>query len=240
MGSEMCIRDRDMAQAFDEGAVAGVRVALLQGAGDRAFCTGYDLAELHSMSGGEAPEDWASSFPELTGMLRAIEAFQAPVIGVLGGHAIGGGALLASFCDLRIAREGVRFQIPASRLGVLYPLEGIRRLVAVVGQARASSMLLRARSVSTDEGLAAGLYESVESAEDLPRAAEELAREIASRAPLAIAGLKTLLRGIAMDQPNDEARSLLHLWTSRCLSSSDLAEGLSAALARREPEFTGS
>ena len=134
----------DLAAALRRGASTdGIRVATLQGAGDRAFCTGYDLTELGARAADpsdSAPEDWSTSFPELTEMLRAIEEFPAPLIAVLNGHAIGGGALLATFCDFRVARRGLRFQIPASRLGVLYPLEGIQRLIAVVGSARATSV----------------------------------------------------------------------------------------------------
>jgi enoyl-CoA hydratase/carnithine racemase len=233
----------DLASALRDAAALGtVRVAILRGAGDRAFCTGYDLAELRAVKpagGDEPPSDWASNFPELTEMLRAVDDFPVPLIAAMGGHAIGGGALLASYCDFRIARRGVRFQIPASRLGVLYPLEGIRRLIAVVGSARASSVLLRASPIDTEQGLACGLYESVVGAEDLDSAVDELARELAALAPLALRGLRSLVRAIASGSPEDELGRLHHEWTSRCLTSQDLAEGLAAAIERREPRFEG-
>jgi len=233
----------DLAAALRRGASTdGIRVATLQGAGDRAFCTGYDLTELGARAADpsdSAPEDWSTSFPELTEMLRAIEEFPAPLIAVLNGHAIGGGALLATFCDFRVARRGLRFQIPASRLGVLYPLEGIQRLIAVVGSARATSVLLRASDIDTDRGLEWGLYEAVVDADQLQERASELALELASRAPLAIAGLKAMLRRMALGDSEQELRRLHHEWTSRCLGSDDLKEGLTAALERRSPDFEG-
>ena len=221
---------------------SGVRVAILRGAGSKAFCTGYDLAELRMAapdSSESTPTDWSSQFPELTEMLAAMEEFPFPLIAALNGHAIGGGALLASFCDMRVACSGVRFQIPASRLGVLYPLEGIRRLIAVVGAARATTTLLCASNIDPQAGLAWGLYESVVDAAVLDTAADELAMEVASKAPLAVAGLRSILRGLALGLPEAELRALHHEWTSRCLGSRDLAEGLSAALERRPPVFEG-
>jgi enoyl-CoA hydratase/carnithine racemase len=234
----------DLAAALREAAeTPAVRVVILSGAGERAFCTGYDLTELRSVApkpGSEPSEDWASSFPELTELLRAIEAFPMPLIASLGGHAIGGGALLASFCDFRIARMGVRFEIPASRLGVLYPLEGIRRLVALLGSPRAASVLLRAASIDSAQGLACGLYEEVVPTVELDEAVNGLADDLALRAPLAVAGMRATLRGLALGRSDAELSRLHGSWTARCLSSDDLAEGLSAALGRREPRFEGS
>ncbi len=233
----------DLAAALRDAAKSEqLRVVVLSGAGNRAFCTGYDLQELRSAapdSGSHPPEDWATNFPELTELLRAIEGCPVPLVASLGGHAIGGGALLATFCDFRIARAGVRFAVPASRLGVLYPLEGIRRLVALVGSARASSILLRAAPVETTEGRNCGLYEEVVAAEDLDLAVDKLASDLAARAPLAVCGMRGILRGLAIGQEGEELAELHHQWTARCLSSADLSEGLSAAIARREPRFEG-
>lgn len=232
----------DLAAALRDAAQSEqLRVVILSGAGERAFCTGYDLQELRSAApdSGSPPEDWATNFPELTELLRAIEDCPVPMIASLGGHAIGGGALLATFCDFRIARAGVRFAVPASRLGVIYPLEGIRRLVALVGSARASSILLRAAPVDTTEGRTCGLYEEVVAAENLDVAVDQLASDLAARAPLAVRGMRQVLRGLAIGQSRAELTELHDQWTARCLSSADLSEGLSAAIARREPRFEG-
>jgi enoyl-CoA hydratase len=233
----------DLAVAFRDAAKnERLRVVILSGAGKRAFCTGYDLQELRSAapdSGAAPPEDWATNFPELTELLRAIEDCPVPLIASLGGHAIGGGALLASFCDFRIARAGVRFAVPASRLGVLYPLEGIRRMVALVGSARAGSILLRAAPIDTTEGRNCGLYEEVVAADDLDAAVDKLAADLAARAPLAVRGMRAILRGLAKGQSGADLTDLHQLWTARCLSSEDLSEGLSAAIGRREPRFEG-
>lgn len=233
----------ELASALREAAAGGrVRAAILRGEGERAFCTGYDLAELKALTpepGSQAPEDWAERFPALTEMLRAVEEFPAPTIAAVNGHAIGGGALLVSFCDLRVARRGVRFQIPASKIGVLYPLEGIRRLVSLIGASRATSSLLRASTISDEEGLAWGLYDSVVEGEELDAAAEALAAELSSRAPLSVQALRAVVRGLVQGMDEEGLHRLHHQWTSRCLGSRDLAEGLGAALERREPRFEG-
>jgi enoyl-CoA hydratase/carnithine racemase len=232
----------DLAAALRDSAQSDqLRVVILSGSGERAFCTGYDLQELRSAApdSDAPPDDWATNFPELTELLRAIEDCPVPMIASLGGHAIGGGALLATFCDFRVARAGVRFAVPASRLGVIYPLEGIRRLVALVGSARASSILLRAAPVDTTEGRSCGLYEEVVAAEDLDLSVDKLASDLAARAPLAVRGMRGILRGLATGLPGEDLVELHHQWTVRCLSSADLSEGLSAAIARREPHFEG-
>ena len=231
----------DLASALRESSDDSLRVAILRGSGDRIFCSGYDLSALQLVGapGDDPPEDWSQRFPELTELLRALEEFPVPLIAAVNGHAIGGGALLASFCDFRIARSGATFRIPATRLGVLYPLEGIRRLVALIGGARGSSCLLTASAISTSQGLDWGLYEDVVDGEALDDRVEELADLLCGRAPLSVRGLRAILRALAQDETESALRSLHHSWTSRCLGSEDLAEGITAVVDRRDPQFRG-
>ena len=230
----------DLAAALGEAAAARVRVAVLKGGGGKAFCSGYDLSELpNGQAEEEAPDAWDDRFPELSAMLRAFEEFPAPLIAQMNGHAIGGGALVTAACDFRLAQEEARFHIPATRLGVLYPLEGLRRLVALVGLAHTSEILILGDPISAQRGLVMGLFNEVAPVDDLPGRVDALAASIEQRAPLTVAALRAILRAEALQQGDAAIRALHHDWTTRCLGSGDLAEGLRAAAERRPPVFRG-
>ncbi len=228
-----------MMLAFADGlaraAEAGVRVAIVAGGEGKAFCGGYDLTSLPPPD--PEVDDWNSRFPELTAMLSAIERFPAPIVAAVNGAAIGGGALVAAAADLRVGQPGARFRVPAVRLGVMYPLPGIRRIVALVGLDRAARILLRGEDVSAETAAAWGLYSEV--ADDAVARAEAVAEELAQRAPLPVAGIRSILRADALGLSDEAVRGLHTEWTRRCLGSADLAEGLAAAFERRPPKFEG-
>ncbi len=229
----------ELASILDKLAGA-VGALVLRGSGDRVFCAGYDLSHLGDVQvDGDEAGTWADRSPELMLVVDAVRAFPAPIIACLNGHAIGGGALLASLCDLRVARPGVRFQVPAARIGVMYPLQGLRRMVALIGLGRAAHVLLLGDSIDTERGTIWGLYDDVVPAEEVEARALEIAGEIAANAPLATAGMKALLNAIEEDMPSDAVAALHASWTQRCLSSTDLAEGIAAARERRPPAFSG-
>lgn len=215
------------------------RAIVLAGAGGRVFCSGYDLARLGEAHGDREAADWSARFPELTRLVQVLEDCPAPLVAAVNGHAIGGGALLALLCDLRVGQVGTRFQIPATRLGVLYPLEGIRRLVAVVGQGRALQLLLLGGPVFAEDAGDWGLFASVGDSLDCEQHALALARDLAERAPLAVRGLKALIRAVAVEGAPDSTEQLHRAWTERCLASADLAEGLTAMAERRPARFEG-
>lgn len=227
----------DLTTALRDAAHA--RVTIIKGGGGKAFCSGYDLSEMPSGHADEEPDSWDDRFPELSAMLRAFEEFPAPLIAQVNGHAIGGGALVAATCDFRLAQTGACFQVPVSRIGILYPLEGVRRLVALVGQARASEILLLGDPVPAERSLEIGLWGQVVPPEELAGRVDALATTIERRAPLSVAGFRAVLRAEALGLPDEAVRALHHRWTSRCLGSADLAEGLAAAAERRAPRFQG-
>jgi len=237
------LRPRDMAalaHGLDEHRESGARVAVFAGAGDRVFCGGYDLTELADAAAVDGePASWADRFPELVAAVDALRRFPGPTIAAVNGHAIGGGALVATLCDLRVGQVGARFQIPASRIGVLYPLEGIRALIATVGRGRALEVLLLGDAVTSEQAAAWGLYNRIEERGGVVPAALALADELAARAPLAIAGLRAMT-GAIVDGLDDGAVAALHAeWTGRCVRSADLVEGVTAARGRRTPRFEG-
>ena len=209
---------------------------VVRGTGDRAFCGGYDFDAL-ARETRDRPDE---VIPELLAVLSAFADFPRPIIAALNGHAVGGGALLASLCDLRYARRGALFVVPTTRIGILYPLTGLRRLVALLGLGRAAELLMLARPLDADAGLAWGLHNGVVSdCAVLDACVGEVASELAQRSPLAMTGTLRALRAIADDAARDSVEELHRHWLERCVQSSDLAEGIQAMQGRRTPEFQG-
>lgn len=229
---------RDLLSGLAGAVREGDRVGALivRGAGERAFCAGYDLASLAE----ETRARPGLVIPELLELVEVLVTFPSPTIAALNGHAIGGGALLASLCDLRYARRGVRFRIPTTRIGIVYPLPGLRRLVALLGFGRAAEVLLLADDVLDEQGLAWGLYQDLtDSMSDLEDRVEGVAQDLSRRAPLAIRGTLDVLRGGAGGLEPASVAELHAGWVAQCVASDDLAEGLAAARDRREPVFKG-
>ncbi len=217
-------------------ADAGARVLVVRGGG-RAFCSGYDLTCMPT--GGQGAAAYSAGTHPLMRAVDAIERFPGPTVAALDGHAIGGGCLLASVCDLRYAAEGVRWSIPATRLGVVYPERGLRRLVALVGLGRTLEMLLVADPLPADTCLAWGLYNAVDPPEEYEARLAARLEDLSRRAPLAVEGVHETVRRAVLPALDDDLRLALDALVERALGSEDVREGLAAWAADRPPEFKG-
>lgn len=231
---QMMVEAASLLRSVPGGAV---RALIVRGAGDRHFCTGYDLLALPDVR--RLGEDGATGdavIPELMELLDALEGFPAPTIGAVDGSAIGGGVLLLSFCDEAFVGTGARLQVPASRLGMMYPLRGLRRLAAVAGLARAQRWLAGGSEIPLAEAEGAGWIQLVRegSAAD---AARVRAAELSERAPLVLSGLAATLRAVGRGDPS--AREIHSEAMARCIQSADIVEGLLAKAERRPPRFEG-
>ena len=209
------------------------RVALLTGDGDRHFSSGAELGQ-------EPPPEWVDRIKRIEHGISAAAAAmtkaQFPVVAVLNGDAIGGGLELAMACDWRIARDGIRLAMPPARLGLVYTAEGLRRFTAEIGLARTREIFLTGRPFDARQGLDIGLLSHVVTAEELWPLATRMAAAVAANAPLAVEGMRVVLRAIGDDDsPDGRAQQ----WRVRTFGSKDLAEGLAATRERRPPNFTG-
>jgi enoyl-CoA hydratase/carnithine racemase len=230
----------ELAAAVVAAEARGVRAAILTGAGERTFSTGYDVEALAGELAAGASVADTESHP-LERALRAIDRSSIPFIAAVNGPATGAGFELACACDFRIAVATARFAMPPARLGLLYSHTGIRRVIDLVGVAMAKSLFLAALPVTAEEALGVRLVgRVVPDAAALEAEALTLARRLAANAPLAVAATKAVMNRHLLPPrltPAEE-REIQDL-RARLFRSRDLAEGIAALLEKREPRFEG-
>jgi enoyl-CoA hydratase/carnithine racemase len=228
----------ELCRAFGELSVPDVRCVVLRGEGREAFCAGYDITAIPAGGSGEA-QVLLSANP-FDDMIRAVESFPAPVIGMLNGFAFGGGLELAVACDIRIASDQAVFGMTPARLGIIYRPAGLMRFVNVIGLPATKELFYTARKVSARRAVDLRLVNRACPPEELEQVTYEMAREIVDNAPLSIRGTKRILslcmefRGLPQAEA-EEAEDLIR----HCMESSDLVEGKKAFLSKRKPDFRG-
>jgi enoyl-CoA hydratase len=213
---------------------AAVRCAILTGAGDKAFAAGADIAAMSTMGAVQA-----KLFAELGHRVgRALESAHFPVIAAVNGFALGGGCELALACDFIYASEKAKLGQPEVNLGVLPGFGGTQLLSRRVGTARAREICMTGDMIGAEEALRIGIVNAVvPSAELLPRV-REVAAKIASKGPLAVAGIKrVVVRGA--DVPLLTANELESTAFAALFGTHDQREGMQAFLEKRPPKFEG-
>jgi enoyl-CoA hydratase len=212
----------------------GPRVAILTGAGDRAFVAGADIAEMSTMTTAQAKE-FADAGHAACAL---IEQAPCPFIAAVHGFALGGGCELALACDFIYATEKARFGQPEVNLGIMPGFGGTQRLARRVGPGRARELVYTGDHVLADQALAMGLVNAVVPPAELEERVLAVAKKIASKAPLAIAASKrVMLRGAETDLPTGcelEAQAFAGLF-----GSEDQREGTRAFLEKRTIAFVG-
>jgi enoyl-CoA hydratase/carnithine racemase len=214
------------------------RCLMLTGSGE-VFSAGYDLGNLEGREFEENAEKLvAHPFHDA---LEALEAYPYPVVAQINGHAIGGGLELALTCDIRIAAAGVRVGMPPAKLGLIYSHTGLRKFLDVCGPANTAELFHVGRNVDAERGRSMGLLNQVVDPAELEATAVSIAGEIATNAPLSLAGNKRILREIrahAAALPADVERDLVELRES-CFRSEDFREGVRAFGEKRPPAWQG-
>lgn len=217
-----------------------LRVAVLTGAGEKAFCAGADLKEMgawyNAIPKETRREVWDRE-PGLGGITRNLDVGK-PVVAAVNGHCLGGGLELALACDVRWCSDNATFALPEVQWGILPGQGGTQRLPRVVGPGAALEMILSASRIDAARALQVGLVSRVlPQAELLPRALE-LAETIASRAPRAVRHAREAVhRGLEL--PLHEALKLEQSLADPLRGSEDNVEALAAAREKRPPRWTG-
>ena len=214
-----------------------IRVLVLAGAGERAFCTGNDISEFDAIRAN--PEAAAHYNAWQRAVAAALQSLEKPVVAAIHGYCLGAGFEFALMSDFRLCTADARIGIPAVRLGLPYRLEDIEKVVDVVGLARAREMVLLGRQYGGEELLALGI--AAQLLPDLPALEEAvavLAKELAANAPLSLKAAKIAFRELARrDGAPDLAR--VSAAEDACYASADYAEGRRARMEKRVPNFTG-
>jgi enoyl-CoA hydratase/carnithine racemase len=208
-------------------------VAIVTGAGDRAFCAGNDLK--WQAAGGE--RGWNSSgFGGLT--LRFHN--DKPIIAAVNGVAMGGGFEVALACDLIIASENATFALPEPRVGLAALAGGLQRLPRQIGLKRAMGMILTGRHVSAREGLELGFVNEVVPAGEALRAAERWAEQISQNSPMSIRASKQgVMEGLNVPLPEAMIAQREYPAVREMMASADYVEGPKAFAEKRPPRWQG-
>lgn len=230
--------DRLMAVLDAVESNAAVRVVILTGAGERAFCAGGDIYEFSkSVRAGTtvAVREFVRRGQTLT---ARIESFTKPIIVAVNGLAYGGGCEITEAAHLAVAAEHAEFAKPEINLGMPPTFGGTQRLPRLAGRKRALECLLTGDAFSAARALELGLVNRVVPADDLMSTALALAQRIMRHSPLAAAGiLSAVTRGI--NASIGEGLLMESEQFARLVPSHDLTEGLEAWKARRAPVYAG-
>jgi enoyl-CoA hydratase/carnithine racemase len=231
--------DRHLAEALTRTVTAlardpDVRVAILTGAGTRAFSAGADLKERATMT----QEEVVAQRQRLIDMTAAVLRFEKPIIAAVNGLALGGGLELALACDFAYAAEGARFGFPETTLAIIPGDAGTQLLPRVVGQPKARELIFTGEVIDAAEALRLNLVSRVVPADELLPTARATAERIARNGPIAVRQAKRCLNvaretgfwaGFAYEQEAYQA----------VIPTEDRAEALRAFAEKRPPRYIG-
>jgi enoyl-CoA hydratase len=226
-----------MAEAVAElNADPDVRVIIMRGSTLEAFISGADISEFPShRANAEQARIYRSAPGNAT---SALVNSPKPVIAMIGGICIGGGLQVALSCDIRIAARGTKFGIPAARLGLAYPLDGVLSLSQIAGPANARDILMSARIFDAEEALRMGLITRIVDPAELEANVREYATRMASNAPLTMAAAKATIKEGLRDAAERDSKKIAAM-VAQCFDSEDYKEGVQAFLEKRPARFQG-
>lgn len=213
-----------------------VRVVVLTGAGERAFCTGADMKNTSGLSG---LEYWAAERKGGFGGIALRDTLDVPVIARVNGHALGGGMEMVLGCDIVVASQRATFGLPEPRVGRLALDGGIALLARRIPHIHAMGMLLTGRRIDAGKAHEFGLVNEVVAPEALDEAVDRWVADILACAPLSLRAVKAMVRaGEGMSAR--EAQMLRLPQLVEALQSKDQDEGVAAFLEKRPPNWSGS
>jgi crotonobetainyl-CoA hydratase len=212
-----------------------VRLVILTGAGERAFCAGADMK---GGSGASGLEYWAQERPGGFGGIALRDTLDVPVIARVNGHAHGGGFEMVLGCDIIVAAEEATFALPEPRVGRM-PLDGgMTLLQRQIPFRPAMGILLTGRRVAAREAQELGIVNEVVPRANLDVAVDRWAADILSCAPLSVRAIKQVVRRTAHLTAREAQAARLPA-VVEALSAADAEEGVRAFIEKRRPVWQG-
>ncbi|PYQ57565.1 MAG: hypothetical protein DMF58_18030 [Acidobacteria bacterium] len=211
-----------------------VKAVIVTGGGEKAFVAGADINELAQ----KTPITGKETSERGQAVLSFIERFPKPVIAAINGFALGGGCELALACHIRIASEKAQIGLPEVTLGIIPGYGGTQRMARLLGKGKALELICTGDRIGAADAERIGLVNKVVPADQLMSVAEEMARKMMSRGPLAIrAAIEAVIRGGEM--PFEEGQFLEATLFGLLCASDDTKEGMNAFLEKRPARFKG-
>ena len=211
-----------------------IRVAILTGAGEKAFIAGADIAELSKHDAVSAKEYTHRG----QSVLDLIENLGKPVIACINGFALGGGCEVALACTMRLASDGAKLGQPQEKLGIIPGYGGTQRLPRLVGKGIAMQVLLAGEMITAQEAHRFGLVNEVTSPAELVPRAEAIAQKIIANAPLAVQyAMEAVNKG--MEMTLSEGLYLEAVLFGVACATEDKKEGTTAFFEKRPAQFKG-
>jgi len=215
-------------------------VAIVTGAGEKAFSAGADLRALGKFYRALTPlqrRQRGETQPGVGGLTRNLEVWK-PIIAAVNGYCFGGGLELALACDIRLCSENAQFGLTETSRGIIPGAGGTQRLPRIVPVGIALEMIFTAKKINAAEAYRIGLVNRVTPQAELMNAAVALADEICANAPLAVQTAKTAVwKGLEL--PLADGLRLENLLGEPLRTSEDAQEGIAAFAEKRKPKFQG-
>jgi enoyl-CoA hydratase/carnithine racemase len=210
-----------------------VRVAVLRGAGGKAFVSGTDINHFRGFRGADDGVEYERG---IESVLRRLEEVTVPTIAAVDGYAVGGGLAMAMACDVRICTPNAKFGLPIARtLGNCVSMPTYARLVRLIGAARTLHLIYTAGFVDGEQAVRIGLASELVADAGLDARLDELCLQIAGQAPLTMRASKIAVRRLRDHAPLPADEDLISL----CYGSDDFREGVTAFLDKRPPRWRG-
>lgn len=211
-----------------------IRVLIVTGSGEKAFCAGADLKERAALP----PEKVREYIFTIRNLFTAIEYLNKPVIAAVNGIALGGGTELALASDIRIASSTASMGLTETRLAIIPGAGGTQRLPRLVGKGKAKELIFTGRRVNAEEALAIGLVNQACAPSELMAESRKMAAMICENGPVALEQAKYAINhGLETDLHTGLAIESNAYWV--CIPTEDRLEALAAFKEKRKPVFKG-
>jgi enoyl-CoA hydratase len=210
-----------------------IRVVILTGAGERAFCVGADINEWAALKPLDMWRNWVRRGHQVFDQWARL---RQPVIAALNGHAFGGGLELAIASDIRIAAEGSQFALPEASIATCPGWSGTQRLVKLIGPSTTKYMALSGERLDTAAAVHSGLVHEVVPKGAVLERARQLAQQMCTKAPVSMQLTKQLINAAADE---DAASSMEAMAGALAAFTDDAREGVLSFQEKRAPNYVG-